>query len=72
MSTELETGLPSVRQIQTLTRDEQEVELKLITNDLITGKIRWQDNQCICVVDHYDQPTIVWRTAIVYLKPKSI
>ncbi|MEO1210968.1 MAG: RNA-binding protein hfq [Cyanobacteria bacterium J06638_20] len=72
MSTELETGLPSVRQIQTLTRDEQEVELKLITNDLITGKIRWQDNHCICVVDHYDQPTIVWRTAIVYLKPKSI
>lgn len=70
MSTELETGLPSTRQIQALIRDGQEVELKLTTNDLITGKIRWQDNQCICVMDHYDQPTVVWRTAIAYMKPK--
>ncbi|MBD1911391.1 MULTISPECIES: RNA-binding protein hfq [unclassified Leptolyngbya] len=72
MATELETGLPSIRQIQTLIRDGQEVELKLITNDLITGKMRWQDTNCICVVDHYDQPTIVWRTAIVYMKPKML
>lgn len=71
MTTELETGLPSVRQIQTLIREEQEVELKLITNDLLTGKIRWQDPSCVCLFDHYDQPTIVWRQAIVYLKPKA-
>lgn len=70
MTTELETGLPSIRQIQTIIREEREVELKLITNDLIAGKIRWQDSHCICIIDHYDQPTIVWRTAIVYLKPK--
>ncbi|MBE9180748.1 RNA-binding protein hfq [Oculatella sp. LEGE 06141] len=69
-SSELETGLPSIRQIQTLIRDETEVELKLITNDLLTGKMRWQDQNCICLHDHYDQPTIVWRQAIVYLKPK--
>ncbi|MFQ3616672.1 MAG: RNA-binding protein hfq [Cyanobacteriota bacterium] len=70
MSIELETGLPSVRQIQTLIREEREVELKLITNDLITGKMRWQDPYCICVVDHYDQQTVIWRNAIVYMKPK--
>ncbi|HEY9648413.1 MAG TPA: RNA-binding protein hfq [Chroococcidiopsis sp.] len=70
MTTELETGLPSVRQIQTLTREETEVELKLITNDLLAGKIRWQDPYCICIIDHYGQPTIVWRQAIVYMKPK--
>ncbi len=70
MTTELETGLPSVRQIQTLIREEKEVELKLITNDLLTGKMRWQDQNCICLIDHYDQPTIIWRNAIVYLKPK--
>jgi host factor-I protein len=70
MTLELETGLPSVRQIQTLIREEREVELKLITNDLITGKMRWQDPYCVCVVDHYDQQTVVWRTAIVYMKPK--
>ncbi|WP_448602983.1 Hfq-related RNA-binding protein [Thermoleptolyngbya sp.] len=70
MSIELETGLPSVRQIQTLIREEREVELKLITNDLITGKMRWQDPHCVCVIDHYEQQTIIWRSAIVYMKPK--
>ncbi|NJO77527.1 MAG: RNA-binding protein hfq [Cyanobacteria bacterium RM1_2_2] len=71
MAIELETGLPSVRQVQTLIREGSEVELKLVTNDLLTGKIRWQDPDCICLVDHYDQSTIVWRQAIVYLKPKA-
>lgn len=71
MAAELETGLPSIRQIQTLTREETEVELKLSTNDLLTGKIRWQDQYCLCIIDHYNQQTIVWRQAIVYLKPKS-
>jgi len=70
MTTELETGLPSVRQVQNLIRDEKEVELKLVTGDLLAGKIRWQDPFCISVTDQYDQQTIVWRQAIVYLKPK--
>jgi host factor-I protein len=70
MSTELETNLPSIRQIQTLIREEQEVELKLVTNDLLTGKLRWQDAYCICLIDHYDQPTLIWRNAIVFIKPK--
>jgi host factor-I protein len=70
MSTELETGLPSVRQVQTLIKEGSEVEFKLITGDLLTGKVRWQDPSCICLMDHYDQPTIIWRTAIVFMKPK--
>ncbi|MEX0270799.1 RNA-binding protein hfq [Leptolyngbyaceae cyanobacterium UHCC 1019] len=70
MTTELETGLPSVRQIQNLIRDGNEVELKLVTGDLLAGKISWQDNHCISLTDQYDQPTIVWRQAIVYLKPR--
>lgn len=70
MTNELETGLPSIRQIQTLIREEREIELKLVTDDLIVGKLRWQDQHCICLMDQYDQPTIVWRQAIVYLKPK--
>ncbi|MBF2045899.1 MAG: Hfq-related RNA-binding protein [Leptolyngbya sp. IPPAS B-1204] len=68
---ELETGLPNVRQVQSLIREGVEVELKLVTNDLLTGKIRWQDSDCLCLFDHYDQPTIIWRQAIVYMKPKS-
>jgi host factor-I protein len=70
MTTELDAGLPSVRQIQTLIKDGAEVELKLSTGDLLAGKVRWQDSMCICVIDQYDQSTIVWRQAIVYLKPR--
>jgi host factor-I protein len=70
MSAELETGLPSVRQVQNLIREGTEVELKLITGDLLAGKIRWQDQYCLSLTDQYDQPTIVWRQAIVYLKPR--
>lgn len=67
---ELETGLPSVRQIQSFIKDKTDVELKLITQELLVGKIRWQDTDCLCLIDQYDQPTIVWRQAIAYLKPK--
>lgn len=67
---ELETGLPSVRQIQNLIKDKQDVELKLLTQELLVGKIRWQDPDCLCLTDQYDQPTLVWRQAIAYLKPK--
>ncbi|MEM1425811.1 MAG: RNA-binding protein hfq [Cyanobacteria bacterium P01_H01_bin.130] len=68
---EFQTGLPSTRQVQTAIRDKKDVELKLLTDDLIVGKVSWQDQDCICIVDHYDQPTIVWRHAIAYLKPKA-
>lgn len=71
MALELETELPSIRQIQTMIREEKEVEVKLLTGDLLTGKIRWQDPLCVCLLDHYDQPTIVWRQAIAYFKPKA-
>jgi host factor-I protein len=70
MTTELETGLPSIRQVQSLIKDGSEVEVKLSTNDLLVGKLRWQDNYCICLLDHYEQPTIIWKQAIVFVKPK--
>lgn len=69
--TEFDVGLPSVRQVQDFIKDKQEVELKLSTDDLLIGKIIWQDSSCVCLVDHYDQPTLVWRQALIYLKPKA-
>ena len=68
---EFDQSLPSIRQLQTLIKDKQEVELKLSTDDLLVGKIVWQDSSCICLVDHYSQQTIVWRHALIYLKPKA-
>ncbi|WP_036479178.1 hypothetical protein [Myxosarcina sp. GI1] len=68
---EFDTGLPSVRKVQDYIKDKQEVELKLVTDDLLFGKIIWQDDDCFCLVDHYDQQTMIWRQALVYLKPKA-
>ena len=71
MNHEASMGLPSFRQVQSLIKDQGEVEIKVITNDLLVGKIRWQDNDCLCLLDHYDQPTVIWKQSIVFLKPKA-
>jgi host factor-I protein len=65
------TGLPSIRQIQSSIKDKREVEFKLVTNDLLVGKILWQDSNCICLVDENEQQILIWRRAIAYLKPKA-
>ncbi len=67
---EFDTGLPSIRRLQGLIKDKQEVELKLITDDVLVGRLLWQDENCLCLVDQYSQPMIVWLQALVYLKPK--
>lgn len=69
--TEFDTGLPSTRMVQNLIKDEKDVEIKLLSDDLIVGRVLWQDQNCICLVDHYDQSTLVWRQAVAYLKPKA-
>ena len=69
MAVDMTTGQPSIRQLQTLIRDEQQVEVKLSTGDVLTGKLRWQDSDCVCIIDDSNQAAIVWRTALVYLKP---
>jgi host factor-I protein len=69
--TEFDTGLPSTRMVQNLIKEEKDVEIKLLSEDLVVGRVLWQDQHCICLVDHYDQSTLVWRQAVAYLKPKS-
>ncbi len=68
---ELETGLPSVRQVQGLIRDKKQVELKLLTEDLLTGTIQWQDQQALCLMTQDNQSMIIWRQAIAYIKPQA-
>lgn len=65
---EFETGLPSVRLIQSYIKDKQQIEIKLVTNDLLVGKIFWQDNNCICVLDASEKQILVSRQAIAYIK----
>ncbi|MDZ8224856.1 MULTISPECIES: Hfq-related RNA-binding protein [unclassified Nostoc] len=69
MLTEFDTTLPSIIQVQNLIKQTTPVELKLLTGDVLTGKVVWQDPQCICIADANSQHT-VWKQAIAYIKPK--
>ncbi|MGL5083834.1 MAG: Hfq-related RNA-binding protein [Microcoleaceae cyanobacterium] len=68
---EFDTGLPSIRQVQTWTKEKRSVEIKLLTNDVLVGTVFWQDQNCICLQDSQQQVTLIYRQAIAYLKPKS-
>jgi len=68
MSQEFATGFPSVRQIQTLIRDKAAVEVKLITGDLLSGRVVWQDPQCICLETEDQSKHQIWKQAIGFLK----
>ncbi|MEO0541092.1 MAG: RNA-binding protein hfq [Cyanobacteria bacterium P01_A01_bin.105] len=67
MATDFETGIPSIRQVQMLIRDQQGVEVKLTTGDVINGNVRWQDQNAVCV-ESEGQTLILMRGAIAYIK----
>lgn len=68
MSQEFATGFPSVRQIQTLIRDKATVEVKLLSGDLLSGRVVWQDPQCICLETEDQSKYQIWKQAIGFLK----
>ena len=69
-TTEFDTSLPSIRQLQELIKQKTVIELKLVTGDLLTGKVAWQDHNCVCIVDYYNRQTTIWKQAIAYYKSK--
>lgn len=68
---EVETGLPNFRQVQGFIKENQAIEVKLLTGDLLSGTVFWQDLHCICLRDESEQLVTVWRHAIAYLKRKT-
>ncbi|PSN10163.1 RNA-binding protein hfq [filamentous cyanobacterium CCT1] len=68
MSQEFAAGLPSVRQVQNVIRDKASVEVKLITGDVISGRVLWQDPQCICIETDDQGKHQIWKQAIGFLK----
>jgi host factor-I protein len=68
---EMDTNLPSTRQVQNFIKDKKEVEVKLLTNDLLKGRFIWQDTDCLCLVDDSTQNILIWRQAIAFIRIKS-
>lgn len=69
-TTEFDTSLPSIRQIQQLIKQAALVDFKMVTGDLITGKISWHDPNCVCIVDEHQQQITLWKHAIAYFHLK--
>jgi host factor-I protein len=68
--TELDVNLPSIRQTQGLIKDKIGVEIKLLTNDVFTGRIIWQDTECLFIIDANEQKVLIYRHAIAFIKPQ--
>ncbi|MEA5581152.1 RNA chaperone Hfq [Nodularia harveyana UHCC-0300] len=69
-TTEFNTSLPSIRQLQELIKQKTLVEWKLLNGDLLTGKLAWQDNNCVCIVDDRNRQITIFKQAIAYYQPK--
>jgi host factor-I protein len=68
---EFDTSLPSIRQLQNLIKQAAVIEFKMVTGDLLKGKVSWQDPNCVCIVDDNNQQTTIWKQAIAYFQPKN-
>ncbi|AIE73198.1 MULTISPECIES: RNA chaperone Hfq [unclassified Synechocystis] len=65
-----DSGLPSVRQVQNLIKDQTPVDVKLLTGDSLRGVVRWQDTDALGLVDDSERSTIVRLAAIAYIAPR--
>ncbi|BAU09031.1 RNA-binding protein hfq [Fischerella thermalis CCMEE 5330] len=71
MITEFDTSLPSTRQLQNLIKQAAPTEIKLLTGDILSGRVMWQDQYSVCLVDDNSQQVMIWKQAIAYFKPLS-
>ncbi len=63
------TGLPSVRQIQSFIKDKTSVEIGLLNNQTAEGRILWLDENCLCLLENREEKALIWIHAIAYIKP---
>ena len=68
MKSDFDIASPSIKQVQTLIKDGKAVEVKLLSGDLLSGKLLWQDQTCMCLVDTSEQSITIWRQAIAFIK----
>lgn len=69
---EINTTIPSIRRIHGMIKEQKDVEIKLLTGDEIRGKVKWIDNNCICIdgaqADKPSATMVIWQSAIAFIK----
>jgi len=65
----LDTSVPSTRALQKLIAEKQSLEIKVVTGDLLVGKLLWQDPEVLCLGLEGEQRILLWRANVVFIKP---
>lgn len=65
----LDTSLPSVRLLQQYIRQQVVLEVKLSSGDVWQARLLWQDPDCLCIKTSQEQTIVLWRSALVSLRP---
>ena len=68
MKSDFDVASPSIKQVQMLIKEAKAVEVKLLSGDLLSGRLLWQDQTCVCPVDTSEQSITIWRQAIAFIK----
>ncbi len=63
----LNVGLPSIRRIHNLIKDKNTVQVKLITGDVLEGRILWVDDNCLGL-EAAEGKILLWQHAIVLIR----
>jgi host factor-I protein len=66
---ELDINQPSTRQIQQLIKEKSRLEIKLVTGDVLSGELFWQDADYFCLTDSSNGRIIIGKSAVAYIKP---
>nr|QFZ92545.1 hypothetical protein EKO22_09495 [Synechococcus elongatus PCC 11802] len=67
----LDTSLPNVRLLQQYIREQVLLEVKLSSGDVWQARLAWQDPDCLCLKTQQGETIILWRSALVFLRPLS-
>ncbi|HEY9711962.1 MAG TPA: hypothetical protein V6C72_00755 [Chroococcales cyanobacterium] len=60
---------PSVAELQKFVRDKVKIELILANGDKYIGTLRWFDETSFSVVQEYEGPITILRSAVIGYRP---
>ncbi|MFN5857521.1 MAG: Hfq-related RNA-binding protein [Pseudanabaenaceae cyanobacterium] len=63
----LNVSLPSVRRIHSLIKEKSDVQVKLITGDVLQGRILWVDDNCLGL-ESAEGKVLLWQHAIALIR----
>ncbi len=65
---EFNTGLPSIRLIQSAIKDNKTIEIKVVNSEVFSGTVNWQDSDWISLTDNNNQHVVISRHHVIYFK----